>query len=303
MCAEYRSFEAGERAEFLGHEAAGEVVEVASPGRVKVGDRVVAMPGFACGGCELCLAGEYIHCEDNLDFAAVHGSLEGSATMAQYLLKPAWLLPKIPDGVSYERASLACCALGPSCGAFQRMGLSASDTVLITGAGPVGLGAMVNARFRGARVIAVEPAPWRAERAGRLGAAHVLGPEETDLADRIRDLTGGRGVDCALECSGTVDGARLCIDATRRRGQVAFVGECRDVLPIRVSPDLIRTGLGLLGSWHYKLTDYPRVMQVIQESPLVDQLVSHRLPMSRIQEALELVSSRRTAKVILDPWA
>ncbi len=302
MCAEYKSFVAGRRVEYLGHEAAGEVVAVAQPGRVNVGDRVVVMPLSGCGQCRLCVSGDYIYCEHAPDFAQVHGSLEGSATMAQYLLKPSWLLPKIPNGMSYERASLACCALGPSFGAFQRMGLSAFDTVLITGAGPVGLGAIVNARFRGARVVVVEPEPWRAEQARAMGVAAVLDPADAHLLEAIRDMTGGRGVDAALDCSGSVQAERLCIDATRRRGRVAFIGECHDDLSIRVSPDMIRKGLTVIGSWHYNLADFAQVMKVIQESPLIDLLVSHVIPMSRIQEAFEISASHQSAKIILKPW-
>jgi threonine dehydrogenase-like Zn-dependent dehydrogenase len=222
--------------------------------------------------------------------------------MAQYLLKPDWLLPPIPEGLSYERASLACCAIGPSFGAFQRMGLSAFDTVMITGLGPVGLGAVVNARYRGARVIAVESVPWRVERARQMGAAAVLDPRSDDLVGQIKELTNGKGVDCSLDCSGTVKAERLGVDATRRRGKVAFVGECNDALAIRISPDMIRKGLTLIGSWHYNLNDFPSVMKVIQESPLIDQLISHVLPMSRIQQAFELSASHETAKMILKPW-
>jgi L-iditol 2-dehydrogenase len=302
MCAEYKGFVAGHRADRLGHEAAGEVVAVAQPGRVKEGDRVVVMPQYPCGKCALCVAGDYIHCESNTDFARFTGGPEGSATMAQYLLKPDWLLPPIPEGVSYERASLACCALGPSFGAFQTMGLSAFDTVLITGLGPVGLGAIVNARFRGARVLGVESVPWRVERAQKMGAAAVLDPRATDLVAQIRELTDGRGVDCALDCSGSVHAERLCIDATRRKGKVAFIGECGDDLAIRISPDMIRKGLTLIGSWHYNLSAFPSVMKVIRESPLIDLLISHVLPMSRIQEAFEISASHETAKMLLKPW-
>jgi L-iditol 2-dehydrogenase len=302
MCTEYKAFIAGQESAYLGHEAAGEVVEVAQPGRVKVGDRVVVMPLYPCGKCELCVAGDYIHCEHSPDFAAFTGSREGSSTYGQYLLKPDWLLPAIPDGVSYERASLACCGLGPSFGAFDRMRLDAFDTVLITGLGPVGLGAVVNARFRGARVIAVESVPYRVERARQMGAEHILDPREAHIVQQIKDLTEGRGVDCALDCSGVVQAQRLCIDAVRRRGQVAFVGECSQELAIKASPDMIRKGLTLIGSWHYNLNLFPKIMQVIQQSPLIDLLVSHVLPMSQVQQALELCASHQTAKVLLHPW-
>jgi len=302
MCTEYKAFVAGYTSEFLGHEAAGEVMAVAQPGRVKVGDRVVVMPQYPCGKCALCLAGDYIYCEHNYDFAEFVGTPEGSATMAQYLLKPSWLLPRIPDGMSYEHASLACCALGPSFGAFQRMGLSAFDMVLITGAGPVGLGAVVNARFRGARVVVMESVPYRVERAEQMGAECVLHPEDPDALKKIKDLTNGEGVDCALDCSGSVQAERFCIDAVRRRGQVAFIGECGAELGIRVSPDLIRKGLTLIGSWHYNLADFPLIIKVIQESPLAVQLISHVIPMSKIQEAFERCASHECAKVLLKPW-
>jgi len=302
MCAEYKAFVAGHKTEYLGHEAAGEVVAVAQPCKVKPGDRVVVMPIYPCGACDLCLAGEYIHCQHLVDVAAFTGSPGGTATYAQYLIKPDWLLMPIPDGVSYERASLACCALGPSFGAFQGMGVNAFHTVLVAGAGPVGLGAVVNARYRGARVLVAESIPWRAEAATAMGAEAVLDPRDEGIVQRIHALTDGRGVDCAIDCAGNVKAERLCIDAARRRGQVAFVGECGDDLAIKVSPDLIRNGLTIRGSWHYNLNDFTRIMQVIQRSTLIDQLISHVLPMSDIQAAFELSASHQTAKVVLKPW-
>ena len=302
MCTEYKAFVAGNRAEFLGHEAVGEVVEVAQPGDVEVGDRVVVQPQYPCGKCWLCRSGNYIRCEDCYDFAEFTGSREGSATMAQYVLKPSWLLSPIPDGVSYEHASLAVCALGPSFGAFELMGLSAFDTVLITGMGPVGLGGVVNARFRGARVIAVESVPWRVAHAKKLGAACVVDPRDDDALDQIKDFTRGKGVDCALDCAGSVQAQRLGLAATRKLGMVTIVALSLDDLPIKGTPDLVQTGIRLAGSWHYNLNDYPKVMKVIEESRLIDDLISHVFPMSRVQEAFETSASHESAKILLKPW-
>jgi len=302
MCTEYKGWLAGQESHHLGHEAIGEVVEVAQPGRVAVGDRVVVQPLYACGRCRLCIAGDYIHCQNAQNLREYLPNGEGSATYAQYLAKPGWMLSPIPEGMTDEEAALALCALGPSFGAFDRMGLGAFDTVLITGMGPVGLGAVVNAAYRGARVIAVESIPYRAERARLLGAEHVVDPTAPDALGQILALTGGFGVDQALDCSGVVAAQRLCIDATRRRGQVTFVGECHDELGIRVSPDMIRKGLTVRGSWHYNLSLYPQVLQVIARSPVAQHLVSHVLPMSRVQEALALTASHECAKVLLKPW-
>ncbi len=302
MCTEYKSFIAGHNASLMGHEAAGEVVAAAQPCRVKAGDRVAVMPLAGCGQCEYCLSGDFIHCARALDFVGLTGQETGHSTMAQYVLKPDWLLPKLPDDMSYAHGGLTCCALGPSFGAMQTMNVSAFDTVLITGLGPVGLGAVVNARYRGARVIAAESHPWRVQRAQEMGVAAVIDPRSDDPLGQIRALTHGRGADCAVDCSGTVQAQRLCIDATRRKGKVAFIGECNDDLAIRISPDMIRKGLTLIGAWHYNLNDIAKVLQVIQNSPLIDLLVSHTFPMSRIQEAFELQASGECAKVILDPW-
>ena len=302
MCAEYKNFVGGTQNGLMGHEAAGEVVAVAQPGRVKLGDRVVAMPLYGCGSCALCRSGDYIHCQQPPDFTAATGQTEGRSAMAQYILKQDWLLMPIHDGMSYERAALACCGLGPSFGAMQTIGLSTFDTILITGLGPVGLGAIVNARFRGARVIAVESVPWRVERAQAMGAAAVVDPRDEGALARIMELTGGRGADCALDCSGNVKAERLCVDATRRKGKIAFVGECYDDLKLRISPDMLRKGLTLIGAWHYNLNDYPKIVRVIQESPSIDQLISHVIAMSEIQAAFELSASHETAKIILHPW-
>ena len=303
MCTEYKAYAAGTPTNQLGHEAAGEVVAVAQPGRVQIGDRVVVMPRNPCGTCRFCLAGEYIHCEEGPDFATIHGTRDGSATYAQYLLKQDWMLVPIPAGISYDHASLACCGLGPTFGAMENMRVTAFDTVLVTGLGPVGLGGVINGVYRGARVIGVDNNSWRAQKALELGAEAVIDPTDEDALDQIRELTTGLGADCAVDCSGVVAAHRLCIDATRRKGKVAFVGESSADTPLRISPDMIRKGLVLIGSWHYNMQDTPRMMAMIgQLGQQLDRLISHRFPLSKVQEAWELQLTGQSAKVLLKPW-
>ncbi|HMN60123.1 MAG TPA: hypothetical protein PJ988_07150, partial [Anaerolinea sp.] len=100
----------------------------------------------------------------------------GTAAYAQYLIKPDWLLLPIPEDISTEHAAMACCGLGPTFGAMQRLAVEAFDTLLICGLGPVGLGGVINAVRRGARVIGVESNPYRAQLALQLGAEIVLDP-------------------------------------------------------------------------------------------------------------------------------
>jgi L-iditol 2-dehydrogenase len=302
MCTEYKAFAAGQAQDVMGHEAIGEVVDAPVSARVKPGDRVVVQPCEVCGTCRYCASGDYIHCAQIWKLSGFDGPMPGCDTMAQYMLKSDWLLTPIPDDMPWERAALALCSIGPSFGALRKIGLSSGETLLIAGAGPVGLGAVVNARYRGARVLVVESVPYRVKRALELGAETVIAIEDPDRVRKLKELTGGYGPDCAIDCAGSLDAERLCIDAVRSLGRVVFVGECGEDLAIRVSPDMLRRGLTIAGNWHYRLPDFPAVLDVIRNAPGVDRLVSHKLPMSRIQTALEISESHESAKILLDPW-
>jgi L-iditol 2-dehydrogenase len=303
MCTEYKVFKGNHKGDSFGHEAAGEVVEVAQPGQVKIGDRVVVQPQYACGRCPMCLIGEHIHCMNNRNVHAITGSSTGTVTYAQYLLKQDWLLSPIPDDLSFEYAGMACCGLGPTFGAMQQMQVNSLDTVLITGMGPVGLGGVINGRHRNARVIAVENHPYRAELAKELGAEAVLDPGDGDILKKIMELTDGVGVDKAIDCSGAQKAHRLMVDAVRRKGQATFIGEGGE-FPLAASNDMIRKGLVLRGNWHYNLGGYPKLMRVIKESKAqIDKLITHSFPMSEVQKAWELQVTGNCGKVILDPWA
>ena len=300
LCTEYKGWLNGSG--YGGHEAAGEVVKVAQSGKVKVGDRVVVMPGSPCGKCSYCISGEYIHCEHFIDTAKFSGLKHGDDTHVQFLIKQDWLLVPIPDSISYERASLACCGLGPTFGAMENMAVTAFDTVLITGGGPVGLGGVINAKYRGARTIMVESLLYRQQKAKELGADLVLDSNDPDIRSKILGYTHSIGVDACVDTAGVVESQRLCIDVTRRRGQIALVGECGDDLAIKASPDFIRKGIKLMGQWHYNLNGTFKIMQVICESPVIEKLITHVFPMSRIQEALEICASHNCGKIILKPW-
>ena len=212
------------------------------------------------------------------------------------------LLFPIPDDMSFVHGGMACCGLGPTFGAMEQMEVDALDTVMVTGLGPVGLGGIINASYRGARVIGVESHPYRAELAKKLGAEVVLNPKDEDILDQIRELTGGIGIDKAVDCSGASAAHRLMVDAARRKGQVTFVGEGGE-FPLAASRDMIRKGLVLRGNWHYNLGFYPKLMKVIKESAnKIDTYITHTFPMSEVQKAWELQATGECGKVVLDPW-
>ena len=299
MCTEYHAFQNGTPGDCHGHEAAGEVFAVDRATRVKVGDRVAVQPQVPCGKCSLCESGASIHCQNGRNVLKITGSLAGTATMGQYVLQSEAMLTPIPDGISYDHGGMACCGLGPTFGAMQLMHVDAFDTVLITGLGPVGLGGVINARYRGARVIGIDSHPYRAKLALDLGASAVINPKDETAVQQVMDLTGGIGADKSVETSGTEESKPFLMNATRRTGHIAFVGWKGQV---DVST-IIRKGLTLHGAWHYNFHDAGRLMQVIKSvGPQLDKLITHTFPLDRVQEAWELQVTGKCGKVVLHPW-
>jgi L-iditol 2-dehydrogenase len=299
MCTEYHAYENGGQSACLGHEAAGEVIEVAQSGKVAVGDRVVVMPQYPCGKCALCMDGDYIHCEDTVDPLAACGTETGTATYAQYCVKQDWLLLPIPDDISYEHASMACCGVGPAFGAVRNMRVNGFDSLLVVGLGPVGLGAVINGVYLGARVIAVDPNPYRTALATELGASAVIDPSDPGALHQILELTDGRGADKAVDCTAVAAAQKLAFDATRRRGHVTFVGWGGGI----ETGNLVPGGKTLQGSWHWNLCDAPQIMQLIRDcGHLLDKQITHTFPMSQVRDAWELQLTGQCGKIMLHPW-
>lgn len=299
MCTEWQSWRAGKAGHELGHEAVGVVVDAAQSTTLKVGDRVIAMPHWGCGTCPACRSGEHIHCTNQRDLLAETGSECGLGGYGQFLLKPDYLLYPVPDDIATDHAAMALCALGPSFTAMERMGVSPADTVLVSGCGAVGLGAIVNARTIGARVIALEFNPYRVELAQKLGAAHVIDPRASDLIDQIKALTGGYGVDAAIETSNNEAVPPIVIELVRPRGRLSFV-TWSGTLPV---PRITGKGLDVFGAWHWNHDKFgPQMMQRVRDArPLLDLLTTHRFALADVGEAFALQETGQCGKVLLYP--
>ena len=302
MCTEYKDLREGIPSFCLGHEAAGEVVEIDNSLVVKEGDRVVVMPQYPCGICALCMSGDYIHCENIVDPLKICDCEHGTATYAQYMVKSDKLLIPVPDDLSYDEASMACCGLGSTFGAVQNMQIDNSDIVLITGLGPVGLGAIINCLHRGAKIIAVARNKYRRKLAADLGADIILDPNDTDLHQKIKEATANRGVSKAIECSGAGLYQKICLESVRRKGAISFVGESGE-LSIAISDQLIRKGLTLTGSWHWNINLASEILDAIRQSTSsIKKLITHSFPMDQLEEAFKLQETGNCGKVILKPW-
>ena len=210
----------------LGHECAGTVVELGEGvANLKVGDRVALEPGVPCGNCEMCLTGHYNLCPDVKFFATP----PYDGCLMNYVSFPAEYAFPLPENVSCVEGAL----VEPLCigiNAALTGGVQLGDTVLIFGAGCIGLVSLLAAKACGAsRVIVSDVIPLRLEVAKKMGAITVNSKEE-DLLKKVAEVTGGRGVDVVLDCAGFSATVTDSVRAARPAGTIVVVGMGEDEL-------------------------------------------------------------------------
>lgn len=276
-----------------GHEPAGDVVEVGEAVTgVGPGDRVAVHLSVGCMRCEHCREG-YIHqCEQ---WQCLGFDLDGGD--ADYLVAPAANCLLLPDELSYEAGALIVDNVGTQYHTQKRLGVSGLDTVAIVGIGPMGAAGVLLAKARGARVIAVDLLDHRLELAQRLGADELVEAGD-DAAGAIRALTGGRGVDMAIDCSGKPPGERLALDVARKRGAVAFIGESPAV-EVDVSEQLIRKELTVIGAWVWPIHEFDEIVRFILAHRIpVEDTISDRCDLSQAPDAFARFERRETEKIM-----
>ena len=226
----------------MGHEAAGEIAALGEDVEGwAVGDRVATQTVAGCGTCDRCLAGADNVCERR----RIMGMTDPGA-YAQYVVWPASYLVPLPEGMTYEQASLAE-PLGVAVHAAALVPLE-GRSVFVAGAGPIGLLTVAEARARGAGTIVVSDLDAsRLEAARRVGADHVLNAHDGDPAAAARALTGGSGVDVSFEAVGATEPVRQSIDATRNDGTVVWIGNNADRIEVGMQ-SIVTRGLSIRGA-------------------------------------------------------
>ncbi|MFE0651713.1 Zn-dependent alcohol dehydrogenase [Streptomyces sp. NPDC059534] len=220
----------------LGHEGAGTVVSVGDGvAHVAPGDAVVLNWAPSCGSCHPCSLGEVWLCADALtgagnvhahtaDGTALHPGLNVAAFAEETVVAANCVLP-VPDGVPLADAALLGCAVLTGWGAVHHSArVRAGETVAVFGVGGVGLATLQAARIAGAStIVAVDVSPEKEGLARAAGATEYVVASDTTAKD-IRKLTGGNGVDVAVECVGRAVTIRTAWDSTRRGGRTTVVG-------------------------------------------------------------------------------
>jgi L-iditol 2-dehydrogenase len=285
----------------FGHEYAG-IVEAVGEGvnQFKEGMRVVATNSAPCGECYFCKRDMPNLC------ATLKGSLVNGA-FAEYIRVPEgvvrWNTHPIPDSLSFRNAALteplACVVHG-----IEESNIRLGDTVAVIGAGPIGQMMVMLAKKRGASTVIVSDlADLRRKTAKKAGADIAIDPSSENPVERVKEETSGRGADVVIEAVGLPKLWEQAVDMTRDAGTTVLFGGAAEGTTFQV--DTIRFHYGQLtlkGVFHLKPKHVEQALQLIITGDVnPDLLISHEMPLNRINEALEMMSEGKTMKVAIRP--
>jgi D-arabinose 1-dehydrogenase-like Zn-dependent alcohol dehydrogenase len=285
----------------LGHEVAGEVIEV-GPGVTtwKVGDRAATLQRLSCGSCPSCAAGRPSLCKrDNRFFGE-----ELAGGYATKMVAPIAGIGHVPEGMPWAVAATVCCTAGTAVHVLRTRGrVQCGETVLVTGAsGGVGLQTVQLARLDGARVIAVTSSPLKVEALYNAGADEVIVARDLEFAKQARALTAGEGVDVAVEIVGSATFAQT-IKAMRPGGRAVMVGNLESGT-IELNPGLVIVNeLEIIGAYATTQAELELAL-ALTHAGLLTPFVTEVLPLSAAATAHIRLENREVAgRLVLSPDA
>jgi len=274
----------------IGHELAGEVVKVGNDvEKVKVGDRVCVEPLVVCGKCYYCQRGVYNHC---LSISVNYRRPMLQSGFAEYFkFGERWIHP-IPDSLSFEEAALIE-PLSVAVHNVTRAGLKAGDKAAILGAGPIGLLVLQVARALGASTLFVTDAvDYRLDLANKVGADYTVNVLKEDPVQKIRNLTDGLGVDICFEAVGLEKTFDQALKVLKKGGMARIIGTYGKPNITFDVMQLIGGELRVSGTFGY-CWDYPIAVDLAGRGRVnLKALISHVMPLDKIEEAFELVSKK-----------
>jgi len=247
--------------------------------------------------CEDCRAGYMISCHTS--HRAAYG-WQRDGGHAPYLLAEENTCIGLPDNLTYVDGALVACGFGTAWEALTRMGVNGQDRLLVTGLGPVGLAAAMLGKALGAhQVIGVDTSPARIALAKSLGLADEAFGSDSEALGKIKDLTGGKGCEASIDCSGASQARKLALQGTRQWGRCALVGE-GGTMDFDVSPLLIHPQITLYGSW---VTSVPHMEELVERLSRwglhPEATVTHRFTLEQAAEAYETAAGGQSGKVVI----
>lgn len=288
----------------MGHEAAGEIAAVGSRvERWRVGDRVTFDSTISCGQCADCRAGRVNLCENRRVVGVAPAEYRQHGAFAELVAVPARILYALPDALSFTHAAMIE-PVSIAVHAVQRIRIAPTDTVVVVGAGMIGLFVIQVLRWAGAqRIIAVDLAENRLALARELGATHTLKSDACDVSAEVLRLTESRGADAAFEVVGVSATLNLALATLRRGGSAVLVGNLAPKTDFPLQAVVTRE-LTLYGSCS-SAGEYPLCLDLISRGVVrVDPMISAVAPLRDGADWFQRLSGKEgsnTMKVILQP--
>ena len=280
----------------LGHELSGWVLGVGEHvDDLPIGALVAVEPIETCGDCPRCRSGRRHLCRK----LAFHGYNRAGGGLAERTVVRRDMVHLLPDGLTPLHGALVE-PMAVSRHAVRRARARAGEIAVVSGAGPIGLGALLALMADGVPVVMVDPSPTRRAAATQLGAQFVLDPTTVDVVACVRDLTSGAGAGCSIEASGAESALTAALRSTRPDGTVVLVAHHRVPYPLR-SASLIFTEVMLTGSLIYDDSDFRWVIDAMQRGvyPLDDWVTEIPLAPRRRGRGLAPLRAQRANKVVV----
>lgn len=272
----------------LGHEIAGEVIEVGPAAiRFQIGDRVASIQRLYCGACHHCRDGRTSLCRRDTAFFGE----EIPGGYAEYVAARETALAHVPDAVPFDRGAIVACTVGTALHTVRTRGrVRRGETVLVTGAsGGVGLHVVQIARWRGARVVAVTSSEHKMEALRQAGANEVIYSPDLHFSDAVRRATGG-GVDVAIEVLGALS-FEASLKSLVPGGRLIVVGNL-ETRSVSINPGLIiLKELEIIGTFATNTSELAEAMDLVA-SGIVEPVVARTVPLEDAADAHRLVDER-----------
>ncbi len=283
----------------MGHEFSGEAAEIgADVKHLGVGERIVVDPIIRCGACEQCLRGQGNVCR-NLRLVGLHTC----GAFAEYVSVEATNCHALPDSLTFDEGSMVE-PLGVAVHAVNRTPVKLGDTVVVVGAGIIGLMALQAAKAAGAgSVIVTDVLDYRLDFARSLGADFTVNSRFENLPERTMELTDGRGADVALEAVGLEATVRDAMSVLGRGGRLTILGMLAQKMTLDIL-DAVVNELEIKGSYCYTSEDFKRALNFIKNQKIdVKPLITNVFPLDEAAKGFGLMHQKteRVLKVVLKP--